>query len=100
MDMYMERAMFRQQQSDRPARDREEHALYRPGNGQRGGAARCGGCVGHVAETSIYTAASLHPWLTAAVVGAMGLAVATILAAAARPTRPGVGRLAVSHAEV
>jgi short-subunit dehydrogenase len=83
MDLYMEKAMFRQQQSDRPARDREDHALYRPGNGQRGGTLReRGGYSGHVAETSIYTAASLHPWLTAAVVGAMGLAVATILGAA------------------
>ena len=82
-DLYMEKTMFRQQQSGRPARPRDEHALYAAGNGGRGGTLReRGGYAGHVAETSVYTAASLHPWMTAAIIGAAGVAVVTLASAA------------------
>ena len=33
----------------------------------------------HVAETSVYTQATLHPWVTGAILGAAGIAVAAIL---------------------
>jgi short-subunit dehydrogenase len=85
MDLYMERTMFRQQQSDRPERRREEHALYAPGAGGRGGSLRQrGNYDGHVAEGSVYTSASLHPLVTAAIVGAAGLAVASLVGAATK----------------
>jgi short-subunit dehydrogenase len=85
MDLYMERTMFRQQQSDRPARRREEHALDAPGSGGRGGSLRQRGDYnGHVAESSVYTSASLHPLVTAAIVGAAGLALASLVGAATK----------------
>ena len=78
-DLVMEKTMFRQQHSDRPARPRDEHALYAAGNGGRGGTLReRGGYGGHVAEMSFYTSAVLHPWVSAAILGAAGVAVATL----------------------
>ena len=82
MDVYMERAMFSQQQSDRPARPREENALYAAGNGGRGGTLReRGGYGGHVAETSVYTTAALHPWVTAVILGGAALGVLALVGA-------------------
>jgi short-subunit dehydrogenase len=83
MDVYMEKVMFDQQHSDRPARPRHENALYAAGNGNRGGTLReRGGYDGHVAETSLYTTAVLHPWVTAAIVGAAGATLVALLTAA------------------
>jgi short-subunit dehydrogenase len=48
----------------------------------RGGLRERGDYPGHVARTSLYTRAALHPWLTTAVVGAAGLAVAGVVARA------------------
>ena len=82
-DRLMERTMFRGQHSDRPARPRDVHALYAAGNGGRGGTlSERGGYTGHVAEASLYTAVVLHPWVTAAIIGAAGVAVATVAGAA------------------
>ena len=92
-DLYMEKVMFRQQQSDRPSK--------RNGHGDRGlhsagrGLSERGHYDGHVAETSVYTQASLHPWVTtAALLGAAGIAVAALLGArrSRRPTRTGTRR--------
>ena len=81
-DLYMEKVMFRQQQTNRPS--------HRNGNNDKGlhtagrGMSERGGYDGHVAETSVYTQASLHPWLTAAVLGAAGVALAAVFGGARR----------------
>lgn len=45
------------QESDKPARNPQHNALYQPS----GPYAERGGYEGHVAESSLYTKASLHP---------------------------------------
>lgn len=66
-DLLMESLFAKQQQSDRPARPREDNGLDRPA----GDLHERGDYQGHVSETSLYTTASLHPLLTgAALVGA------------------------------
>jgi NAD(P)-dependent dehydrogenase (short-subunit alcohol dehydrogenase family) len=84
-DLYMEKMLFRQQQTDRPAHGNGHGGLHSAGRGL----SERGGYAGHVAETSVYTQASLHPWLTTAIVGAAGIAVAALLGAAgsAHPRR-------------
>ena len=77
-DLYMEKMLFRQQQTDRPAHRNGGGGLHTAGRGL----SERGGYDGHVAETSVYTQASLHPWLTTAIVGAAGVAVAALLGAA------------------
>ncbi len=75
MDKMMEWTLFGLQKSDRPERNREAHGLYRPTDGLR----QRGGYEGHVAESSLYTRASLHPALTsAAVAGAAALAIGAL----------------------
>jgi NAD(P)-dependent dehydrogenase (short-subunit alcohol dehydrogenase family) len=71
-DRYMEATMFGQQQSDEPADPSRPDGLHAPGRGlaERGGYGR----MGHVAESSLYTKASLHPWITGAILGAAGMA--------------------------
>jgi short-subunit dehydrogenase len=61
---------FDMQKRREPARHREG-ALHRG----RGGLRERGDHPGHVARTSLYTRASLHPWLTTAIVGATGIAI-------------------------
>ena len=56
-DKVMKWTMFDLQQSDKPARSRQDNALYQP----FGPYAERGGYEGHVAESSLYTKASLHP---------------------------------------
>ncbi|MGZ8381992.1 MAG: SDR family oxidoreductase [Nitrospira sp.] len=67
-DRMMEGAMFDLQQSDRADHDRNNNGLYGPARGlqERGGRAL------HVAETSLYTQASLSPMVTAAVMAVAG----------------------------
>jgi len=55
-DKIMEKTMIKQQQSNRPAGVRQEHGLYR----SSGELQERGGYVGHVAESSLYTRASLY----------------------------------------
>ena len=69
--------MIKQQQSDRPARASEENGLYR----SSGDLKERGGYAGHVAESSLYTRASLHPVLTGSALVGAGLAVAALLLA-------------------
>jgi hypothetical protein len=47
--------------------------LYEPGQDEP---RERGDYPGHVMERSLYTAASLHPWVTGILLGAAGLAVA------------------------
>jgi short-subunit dehydrogenase len=61
-DKAMEKSMFQLQKTSRPRHD--EHGLDKPA----GALQERGGYEGHVAETSAYTKASLHPW-AAGVVG-------------------------------
>jgi len=64
--------MFDLQQSDTPAPPGREDSLHRP---SRDGEER-GGYPGHVAESSLYTKASMHPFVTGALVfagAALGL---------------------------
>jgi short-subunit dehydrogenase len=76
-DKIMERMIIKQQQSNRPASAREENGLYRSSGKLR----ERGGYVGHVAESSFYTRASLHPLLTGSALVGAGLAVAAFLRA-------------------
>jgi hypothetical protein len=80
-DVYMEKMLFKQQQTNRPSHrnGNSDRGLHTAGDGLR----ERGGYEGHVAETSLYTQASLHPWVTAAaVVGAVGVALAAVVGAA------------------
>jgi short-subunit dehydrogenase len=90
-DKYMEKLLIKQQQTSRPA--------HRNGNADKGlhtatdDLRERGGYDGHVAESSLYTQASLHPLVTAAAVAcAAGLAVATLLG-----TRRGGRSMPIMH---
>ena len=80
-DKMME-TLFDMQLSDRPEEDRTNNSLYAPTTGLK----ERGGRAGYVAETSLYTQASLHPLMTGAALAATGLTLATWLR---RRTEPG-----------
>ena len=68
-DKVMEATMFDLQQTNRPKNGNGEDSLYTPANdGQERG-----GYPGHVAESSIYTKASLHPLLAAVMITGLGV---------------------------
>jgi hypothetical protein len=67
--------MIKQQQSNRPAGANQANGLYRSSGELR----ERGGYVGHVAESSLYTRASLHPLLTGSALVGAGLVVAALL---------------------
>ncbi|MDQ3490861.1 MAG: SDR family oxidoreductase [Acidobacteriota bacterium] len=74
-DKYMEAAMIDMQKSDKPTNGESNDGLYDASDltlNERGG------YEGHVAESSIYTKASLHPFITGAAfaIGAAGIAYA------------------------
>ena len=71
MDTIMEKLFTGLQKTDDPSRPRERNSL----DGPAGRLEERGGYEGHVAETSLYTEASLRPVAGAALVG-VGLAVA------------------------
>jgi short-subunit dehydrogenase len=81
MDSIMKRFMFKQQQSDQPARDRSQNSLYRPGSDLQ----ERQGYSGHVFESSLYTKASMHPGTTFALLMAAGFAVGALLRGRERP---------------
>lgn len=83
-DKLMEWSLFKIQQSDRPERERDNHSLFKPATGAANGLRERGGYGGHVAESSLYTTASLHPLATVAVSAGAVLALATLL----RPAKP------------
>jgi short-subunit dehydrogenase len=74
-DKVMEAALFDLQQRGEPAREYRPDSLYAPsGDGEERG-----GYPGHVAESSLYTKASLHPLAAGALLFGAGLALAAIL---------------------
>lgn len=73
-DKMME-TFFDMQLSDRPDQDRTNNSLYAPTSGLK----ERGGRAAYVAETSLYTQASLHPLLTGAALAATGLTLASWL---------------------
>jgi short-subunit dehydrogenase len=74
-DKLMEWTMIDMQKSGRPPRRREDNGLYKAS----GKLKERGGYEGHVAESSLYTKASLHPLITGALVlGAAGVACAAL----------------------
>lgn len=83
-DKVMEWTMFDAQKSDQPQRNNEAHNLYHPADGLR----ERGGYEGHVAESSLYTKASLHPALTGALLTGAALALRALWRA--RNKRPRV----------
>jgi NAD(P)-dependent dehydrogenase (short-subunit alcohol dehydrogenase family) len=72
MDRVMERQMFDGQMSDRPSPADRPDSLFEP----MGGAEERGSYPGHVAGTSAFTRASLHPGVTALALLGAGVAVA------------------------
>jgi short-subunit dehydrogenase len=72
-DIYMENMMIEGQKTDKPAGDRRFESLFDPNDSRLN---ERGGYDGHVAESSVYTKASLHPAVTGAAIaaGAAGLA--------------------------
>jgi short-subunit dehydrogenase len=71
-DKLMENFFIKATKSDRPPRPREQNGLERPSMRLE----ERGNYEGHVAESSIYTQASLHPVITGAALAGGGLAVA------------------------
>jgi short-subunit dehydrogenase len=69
-DKLMQTTFFDVQKSDRPASDNRPDNLYAP---SKDGDER-GGYPGHVAESSVYTKASLHPLITGSLIAGLGLA--------------------------
>jgi short-subunit dehydrogenase len=69
-DKVLESTMIETQRSDRPKRNGHQDSLYEP---SPGGAER-GGYEGYVAESSVYTKASVHPLITGSVIAGLGLA--------------------------
>lgn len=67
-DKMMERTMFALQQSDQADHDRQDNGLYSSARGLQ----ERGGWAPYVAESSLYTQASLHPMVTAAVTAVAG----------------------------
>ena len=68
-DIYMENVMIDAQMTDRKANGRAKESLHRPADSSL---TERGGYDGHVAESSLYTKASLHPVATGAAI-AVGL---------------------------
>ncbi len=75
-DRYMEASLFDQQKRDEPAPERRRDTLFKP---LRGDLSERGDYPGHVAKTSAYTGARLHPIRTALAVAALGAGVAMAL---------------------
>ena len=73
-DKLMESSLFNIQESDRTESKEEVHSLYGPTTGLK----ERGGRASYVAESSLYTQASLHPFLTGTVIAVAGFALASI----------------------
>lgn len=76
-DRYMETMMIESQKSDRPVNGRDREGLYASHDNSL---TERGGYDGHVAESSLYTTASLHPAITSAVATGAALALGAGLA--------------------
>jgi len=75
-DRVMESSMFDQQRTDRPPQTPEESGL----DGPVGELEERGDYEGHVASSSLYTRAALHPKLTAAAVAGLAAVAGTLYA--------------------
>jgi len=73
-DIYMESMVISGTKSDRPPRPREQNALDHASENLQ----ERGNYEGHVAQTSLYTKASLHPLATAALVVGAGALIAAL----------------------
>lgn len=74
-DLLMEHSMIDMQRSDTPTNGKRKEGLYQSSDASL---TERGGYDGHVAESSIYTKASLHPYATGAAV-ALGLGTAYLI---------------------
>lgn len=74
-DKAMEATLFNLQKSDTPSPPSREAGLYTSLSSLK----ERGGYPGHVAESSLYTKASLHPWITGVLLFGTGLALAAWL---------------------
>ena len=93
-DKAMEATMFDLQQSDTPSQPGRADSLHAP---SRDGEER-GGYPGHVAESSVYTKAAMHPFVTGALVFA-GAALGLKLLRRAKPAANGRARNAPLRAK-
>jgi hypothetical protein len=84
MDKVLEGMFFSGSKSDHPPHPREQNALDSPS----GSLEERGTYQGHVAKTSLYTEASLHPLLASVAIAGAGLAIAALW----RGSSSGVGR--------
>ena len=73
-DKFMENFVMSGMKSDKPPRPREQNALDQPSEHLE----ERGNYEGHVAHSSLYTQASLHPLVTTALAAGAGLAVAAL----------------------
>jgi short-subunit dehydrogenase len=74
-DRYKERFVTSQQRTNEPPLSRDHRGLYEAS----GELEERGNYEGHVAESSLYTKASLHPLLTAVIAAGAGVALAALL---------------------
>ncbi|HYE19412.1 MAG TPA: SDR family oxidoreductase [Tepidisphaeraceae bacterium] len=81
-DVYMERALFEAQQkeSDAPEARGRHDALFAPSEDL----SERGDYEGMVRETSVYTKASLHPWISAGIVLGVGVLATALLSGSRR----------------
>ncbi|HYD95980.1 MAG TPA: SDR family oxidoreductase [Noviherbaspirillum sp.] len=70
LDSYMKRFLFRQQKTGTPAKDRGQNSLYQAGSGLQ----ERQGHEGRVLESSLYTAAEIHPKTVNTVLLGIGIA--------------------------
>jgi hypothetical protein len=92
-DKYMESSMIEGQKTEQPAYSRPFESLYAPHDPRL---AERGGYEGHVAESSLYTKASLHPLITSS---ALALGVGGLIWALSKglsSNQPG-GRAETNH---
>ncbi len=82
----MEATLFDLQKSDTPKQANRRDSLYAPSDdGQERG-----GYPGHVAESSVYTKASLHPIVTGVVMAGVGLALTALWLSGRRSNGDGI----------
>jgi short-subunit dehydrogenase len=84
-DQIMETTMLGQDQSDKPANGSPFEGLYNPSDARL---AQRGDHEGYVAESSLYTKASLHPVITGTAIAALGAAGLAYTFYAKRNARP------------
>ncbi|MBD2767842.1 SDR family oxidoreductase [Hymenobacter sp. BT664] len=86
-DKFMEKVFAKQEQSKRPPRPRAQNGLDQP----MGELQERGNYPGHTRETSLYTAATTHPLVTAAALAGVGVGLAAWLGRPA-PEKTGDGQ--------